>query len=308
MGKESAYSGLILIDKPPGITSHQVVEFIRSTFPVAKAGHLGTLDPFATGLLPVLLARATRLSQFLMGKDKGYLAEIRLGQARDTYDLAGMPVSDKREVSVDQSLVKDALSRFKGKFLQYPPPYSAKKVKGKKLYQYALEKEKVELEPKEVTVKKIELLKARGDLVVIKVHCSAGTYIRSIAHDLGQMLGVGGYLSSLRRVEFGRYAVQGAVPLDRATVLARTGGITSCIIPIEELLPEFPRVVVDELGGKRALSGGDLGAALIVSPPREDELNSTYFRVFDQRGELLALATRHSSEMSFFFHPKIVLK
>lgn len=307
MRGKKEYSGLLLIDKPPGITSHQVVEFVRSSFPITKVGHLGTLDPFATGLLPLLLGRATRLSQFLMGRDKVYIADIRLGEARDTYDLAGEPISERREVSFKEERIKEALSRFQGRILQYPPPYSAKKVKGKKLYQYAAKGEEVEVKPKEVEIKEIELLRTEGSLITIRVHCSAGTYLRSIAHDLGQMLGVGGYLSSLRRIKFATYSVVEALPLLRAAVLARVGGLSPYLIPMEELLPEFPKVVVDELGRKRVLSGCDLGASLIVSPPQEDELDAPYFRLFDKRGELLALATRHTSEMSFFFHPKIVL-
>jgi tRNA pseudouridine55 synthase len=206
--------GLLCIDKPPGPTSHDIINVLRRLSGIRRIGHAGTLDPLASGLLLVCLGRATRLLEYLVGQPKTYLATIKLGQETSTYDAEGELVAE-RPVDVTAEQLSVALKSFRGPISQLAPIYSAVKVGGQPLYRRARRGENVERPKRKVTVHELDLLGRQGPCLELRVHCSSGTYIRSLAHDLGQSLGCGAYLADLRRMSVGSFAVEDAIPLAR---------------------------------------------------------------------------------------------
>jgi tRNA pseudouridine55 synthase len=207
---------LFLLDKPAGLTSHDVVERVRTALSVARVGHSGTLDPMATGLLLLCAGEAARLQGFFTLMDKSYEGSIRLGRATTTYDREGASVGTDRGVEgVDRAAIEAAADAFRGEFLQSPPPYSAKKVGGRKFYEMARKGESVPVVPKKVRVSSLEFGDPEDGRLPFSISCSSGTYIRSIASELGEKLGCGAHLESLRRTRIGDFHVENAVPLDR---------------------------------------------------------------------------------------------
>ncbi len=237
--------GLLLVDKPAGPTSHDVVQAARHALRQRRIGHTGTLDPAATGLLLLCVGKATRLQQYLLAWPKTYVGEIRLGFATATYDAEGEPLGEPAPVpELPPAALEQLAQRFTGVLDQLPPPYSAKKHAGRKFYELARAGEEVPLEPKRVTVHALALEAVAPDRLRFQVTCSSGTYVRSLAHDLGAQLGCGGHLAELRRVRIGPWEVAQAVPAeslaqaDRATARA-------ALIPLESALLPFPEVVVN---------------------------------------------------------------
>ena len=211
-------SGFLLVDKPAGITSHDVIDALRKVTGIRKIGHAGTLDPFATGLLVVGIGReATRLLSTMMAKDKEYEAQAMLGATSDTQDLKGEIVETPDVIMPSPEQVHEALALFRGDIMQTPPMYSAKKIKGKKLYELARKGEEVERVPVAITIHELELLNFSPPLMTIRVKCGKGTYIRTLAHDIGQKLGTGAYLKTLRRTAIGTFKVNKATPLKEIT-------------------------------------------------------------------------------------------
>lgn len=243
--------GILIIDKPVGLTSHDVVACLRRILRTRRVGHTGTLDPFATGVLVICLNRATRLAQFLSGDDKEYLATIRLGYATDTGDFTGQalaPTSDARQVSAEA--LRATFAHFRGCIQQVPPMYSAKKVGGVRLYAMARRGEQIARQPVEVEIKELELCPpvetTPGEMFcdhadgtrdfIFRVVCSAGTYVRTLAEDIGAHLGTGAHLAQLRRTRAGDCEIQRAVTLERLTALAEAGATSSVVIPMAEAL------------------------------------------------------------------------
>jgi tRNA pseudouridine55 synthase len=238
-------NGAIVIDKPAGWTSHDVVNRVRRLAGTRKVGHLGTLDPLATGVLPVLIGSATRLAQFFGRADKRYEGTVQFGFSTDTYDAAGKPASEPRDCRPDRVQVERALDAFRGCIRQIPPPVSAKKIAGTPAYKLARQNKPVTLEACEVEVYALELLRCEGNQINLRVHCSAGTYVRSIAHDLGQALGCGAFLESLRRTRSGAFDISDAYTLDELAALAAQDRIAEALIPAARLLPDVPAASVD---------------------------------------------------------------
>ncbi len=230
-------SGILLVDKPKGLTSMEVVESIKKRFGL-KAGHAGTLDPIATGLLIVLLEEATKFSQFFIGLDKTYITTLKLGEIRDTYDEEGK-VIETRPVKVSCHEVSLALEKFKGELLQKPPPFSAKRIGGKRAYELARKGIEVDVKPVKVTVHKAEILSCNIPYAELLFEVSSGTYIRSLAHDLGLYLSCGAYVVQLRRIKIGEFSVEKAVNYERLMSLMDISGL---IIPIDEALYFLPKV------------------------------------------------------------------
>jgi tRNA pseudouridine55 synthase len=245
--------GVIIVDKPRDWTSHDVVNKMRRFAGTRKVGHLGTLDPSATGVLPLVIGRATRLAQFYTRNDKVYEGVIHFGHSTDSYDAAGVPTSPEVAVALDRAAIDAALGRSRGEFAQTPPPVSAKKIGGKPAYELARKQQPVELKPVTVTVYELEILKLEGCEASVRVRCSAGTYLRSIAHDAGQALGCGAYLKNLRRVASGDFKIDSARTLEQLAILAEEGRIAEALVPASQLLPEFPAEIVKALN-----SEGDL--------------------------------------------------
>lgn len=239
-------SGVLVVDKPIGLTSHDVVQIIRRGTGIRRAGHTGTLDPRASGVLVILIGPAVRLSEYVSASDKRYQATIRLGSSTDTYDADGTVVSP--EVSSDnitEDQFHEILQNFVGEIQQVPPPYSAVKVKGKKAYEMARKGEKVKLEPRKINVYSLEVLEWALPEIVIDVYCSSGTYVRSLANDLGAELGTGAHLIGLRRTKSGRFTLRDAVPLRRLQEAFDAGDWYRYLIPAAEALADWPLVELD---------------------------------------------------------------
>lgn len=234
-------SGVLVVDKPIGMTSHDVVQVIRRGTGIRRAGHTGTLDPRASGVLVVLLGPAVRLSEYVSASDKRYQAIMRLGTTTDTYDADGR-VTGSAEVEVTEEQFTEALTHFVGEIEQVPPPYSAVKVQGRKAYEMAREGEEVDLAPRKINVYSLELLEWALPEAVIDVYCSSGTYVRSLANDLGEMLGCGASLIGLRRTKSGRFTLRDAVQLRKLEEAFDNGTWYQYLIPAAEALSDWPAV------------------------------------------------------------------
>ena len=237
----NAISGVIVVDKPVGLTSHEVVQIIRKGTNIRRAGHTGTLDPRASGVLVVLIGPAVRLSEYVSASDKRYQAIIRLGTTTDTYDTEGQ-VLKSSEVNITEQQFDETLKTFVGEIEQIPPPYSAVKVNGRKAYEMAREGEEVELQPRKIVVYSLELLEWAPPDVVIDVYCSSGTYVRSLAHDLGEKLGCGATLTGLRRTKSGRFTLRDAVPLRKLREAFTDGTWYQYLIPAAEALSDWKAI------------------------------------------------------------------
>jgi tRNA pseudouridine55 synthase len=246
---KSVVSGVLVVDKPVGLTSHDVVQIIRRGTSIRRAGHTGTLDPRASGVLVILVGPAVRLSEYVSASDKRYQATIRLGVSTDTYDAEGeyiepmRPTVSVKDITEDQ--FQDALRQFVGEIKQVPPPYSAVKVQGRKAYEIARNGEEVELEPRTINVYSLDLLEWSPPEVVVDVFCSSGTYVRSLANDLGKALGCGAHLVGLRRTKSGRFTLRDAVPLRRLQESFTAGNWYQHLIPAAEALGDWPMIELD---------------------------------------------------------------
>lgn len=257
-------SGILLVDKPEGPTSHDMVALARRLLGTRRVGHAGTLDPLATGLLILMIGKATRLAPFLSGADKTYRGILRLGFATDTYDRGGVPIGEPRPVDVDRDALLNAIDRFRGTIQQLPPVYSAKKVRGTPMYRLARRHKPVEPIPTSVTFKRIELLGHEGDEVEIEAEVSAGTYLRSFAHDLGRALGCGAHLKSLRRVASGPFLVADANP--PAALEAMRAEAAERVIPLEEIPLGIPTLRLSAAGCHAIRHGRQCQIGEVLSP------------------------------------------
>jgi len=240
---QNVVSGVLVVDKPIGLTSHDVVQVIRRGTNIRRAGHTGTLDPRASGVLVVLIGPAVRLSEYVSASDKRYQATIRLGSSTDTYDADGVVTQSNVPVdSITEEQFNEVLEQFIGEIEQVPPPYSAIKVKGKRAYEMAREGEEFDLAPRKIQVYSLEVLEWAPPEVVIDVYCSSGTYVRSLANDLGNTLGCGAHLVGLRRTKSGRFTLRDAVPLRRLQEGFDAGDWYRHLIPAAEALADWPMV------------------------------------------------------------------
>jgi tRNA pseudouridine55 synthase len=278
-------NGILIIDKPEGLTSHDVVQAVRKQFKTSKVGHLGTLDPLATGVLPVSIGKATRFAQFLPTFPKEYEGQIRFGFATTTYDRAGEPTTDVQLPAHTAQEIQQAMQKFVGKLDQVPPQFSAKKIGGVPCYKFARANQPVEIAPVAVEVETFELVASQPPLATFRVVCSAGTYVRSLAHDLGRNLGCGAHLTTLRRTRSGDFRIEDAVKLEQAT--------EENILPIDGLLSSWPRIEVSDDDEMKVVHGNEIRGA---SP-------GGFARIFNKKGEFIALA----SVQSGWVRPRLVL-
>jgi len=292
--------GVFVVDKSSGWTSHDVVNKMRRIAATRRVGHLGTLDPMATGVLPLVVGRATRLSQFYAKSDKIYDAVIHFGQSTDTYDSEGRPTSEEVTYAAHPEVVAELLNPFRGTIRQLPPPISAKKIGGTPAYKLARKNIPVQLEPVEVRIYSIDLLSCDGADVRIKVHCSAGTYLRSIAHELGQAAGCGAHLKSLVRLASGDFRLEDASTLECLQELSSQGRLGEALIPGAKLLPEFPAENVDSITANQIRQGRDFR----VSPFRPAR-GARYVKAISPEGELIAIG---EARLPNVYHPILVLE
>ena len=290
--------GIILVAKPPLKTSHDVVLELRRILRIRKIGHFGTLDPMATGVLIAACGRAARLFPYYSRHDKAYRGRIRLGFSTDTYDAQGKPTSQPADRLPEEDELRAAMAGFLGGLNQVPPAYSAKKFKGKPFYRLARNSEPVPLKPSPVVVHALKLESYMPPDFDISVRCSGGTYIRSLAHDIGLKLGCGGHLLELVRTAVGPYTLDRCSSLERIRTLAEAGAIGSFLLPLEALLPDFPKLILTEKGERCAKNGNSILPEHILSaetpgPPAVSQAeDETLFRLFGPGGKFIALARR----------------
>lgn len=290
---------MIVVDKPREWTSHDVVNKVRRIAGTKKVGHLGTLDPAATGVLPLVIGRATRLAQFYTRNEKIYEGVIHFGYATDSYDGDGKPVSPEVEVTLDRESLERIFDRFRGEFDQTPPAVSAKKIAGRPAYELARKNQPVDLKPVPVEVYSLEIMRIEGCEAEVRVHCSAGTYLRSIAHEAGQALGCGAFLRTLRRVASGDFKIETARTLEQLAELAAQGRIEEAIIPAAQLLPDFPMELVDAITAGQIRNGRDFRVS-----PFQSRKGARYVKAVTPQGDLVAIG---EARLPHLYHPVLVL-
>ena len=268
--------GIVIVDKPEGWTSQDVVSKLRGVFQTRRIGHGGTLDPMATGVLPVFVGRGTRGVEFFEHAEKTYEAVLRLGLSTDTEDITGTVLSEK-EVNITEEQFLSVLENFRGEIQQIPPMYSAIKINGQKLCDLARKGREVERKARTITIHRLECLEFTGTTARLLVHCSKGTYIRTLCKDIGETLGCGGCMASLRRVTAGEYTIEKAVPLQRLIESENPG---QYLLPVDSMFMEYPKVVLTEKQEKCCRNGVAFTSTLA---------DGTY-RVYAANGEFLALS------------------
>jgi tRNA pseudouridine55 synthase len=288
---------VLIVDKPAGMTSHDVVARVRRIVGEKSVGHLGTLDPMATGVLPLVLGRFTRLAQFYNEADKRYEGTIRFGWATDTYDAEGQPSSAKQSLNLSLQQVADAAAEFIGEISQYPPPFSAKKIAGIPAHRLARKGQPVELKSKQVEIKALEFYDCDGQTIGFRAWVSSGTYLRSLAHDLGKKLGYGGHLAALKRTAVREFTIDEAHSLEQLENAQATNTLDELFLHPRLILPEFPAVVASPESAARIRHGG------AVNLPEFSKAATV--RVFAGQRELLAIARRVAGTL---FQPKVVLQ
>jgi tRNA pseudouridine55 synthase len=290
-------NGLLVVDKPAGMTSHDVVDRLRRIARERSIGHLGTLDPMATGVLPLLLGRYTRLAQFFSAAEKSYCGSIRFGFATDTYDAEGEAAGPDQNPVLALDAVRAAAVRFRGEIEQVPPPFSAKKIEGTPAYKLARQGKPVELKAKTIAVSRFEIEQVRGAEADFSIVLSAGGYVRSIAHEMGVLLGCGAHLSRLRRTQSGMFALADAHTLDELEAFeGDTAALEEKCVHARRLLEEMPAVTADE----RAL--GKLRNGAQANLPEFS--HAALVKVFAGQRELIAIARR---VVGTLFQPVVVL-
>jgi tRNA pseudouridine55 synthase len=292
-------NGIVLVDKPAGCTSHDVVNRWRKLANSKRVGHLGTLDPMATGLLVLITGTATRLAQFFEKAEKTYVVEITFGKTSDTFDAEGQVTETGVPAPSDPVQIHSALDQFRGRFLQTPPPVSAKKIGGVPAYKLARKQIAVELKPVEVEIKELRFESLSGEKLELTIVCSAGTYMRSLAHDLGQRLGCGAVLSNLRRLRVGEFHVDQAKTIEEITALAEEGRLPEALIPSGRLLTQFPAEYVDFSVEAQIRQGRDFRTSPFVVGP-----GAPFVRALSRSGELIAIGELVVPNV---YHPSTVL-
>lgn len=282
--------GVLVVDKPCGPTSQEVVGRVR-TLLRTKVGHTGTLDPMATGVLPLVLGRATRLARFFQADDKEYLAEVRLGQTTDTFDREGKILERKSVPGISAQQAQAVLAKFTGKIQQQVPMFSAVKVEGQRLYKLARQNRTVKRPWRVVSIDRLELLDQRREAWSLGIHCSSGTYVRTLAHEIGKDLGCGAYLHDLRRIRSGSFDLTRAVSIQEIENRWR-----ETLYPMEQLLPELPRINLDERQAERIGHGNEI--------PCTDNTSRELFRLFYNQ-KLVAMGRRSPLN---WLRPMIVLR
>jgi tRNA pseudouridine55 synthase len=297
------YDGALVINKPKGKTSHDVVDAVRHLAGFRQIGHLGTLDPLATGVLVLLLGRATRLVQFYAGRRKRYTAGFRFGFATDAYDSDGEAQGPDTAPMLEAATLERFAAERVGRFEQMPPSFSAKKVQGRPAYELARKKQAVELKPVEVELFEYRLTGVEGSIARFVIECSSGTYIRSLAHEMGQKLGCGAHLAEIERTAVGEFSLEQAITLEELAETKQAGKFAECVIRLESLLPNFPRVNVLPVIERRVRHGSKFNISIAQLQPGRVEVppgattqldggepKPPRLRVFGQQDKLIAIA------------------
>ena len=301
--KPAPIDGILVVDKPRGRTSHDVVETVRRLVGFRQIGHLGTLDPLATGVLVLALGRATRLARFYGSRRKRYTCTVRFGFATDTYDADGDALSEDTAPAINPEAIQALAERFVGKVQQIPPSFSAKKIHGRPAHELARRQKPVKLEPVEVEVNEFRLTSVEGSCGRFAVECGSGTYIRSLAHDLGQLQGSGAHLAEITRTAVGEFTLDHAATLADLIEDAKAGKFDGRVIKLENMLPDLPRATVLPIVEKRVRHGAKFNLPIAQIQPGHSvaaqgapaqldsgEWQPSRLRVFNQQGHLIAIA------------------
>jgi tRNA pseudouridine55 synthase len=294
-----SFDGVIVVDKPAGWTSHDVVNKMRGIAGTRRVGHLGTLDPIATGVLPLMIGQATRLARFWDTSEKIYEAVVRFGFATTTYDREGEPVGEISEPRMDAADLETWLAPMRGEIEQTPPPVSAKKIGGVPAYKLTRRNQPVTLAPVKVSMHELRLVSCEGARARIYVHCSAGTYVRTIAHELGRVAGCGAHIESLVRRRSGPFTLDQAQTLEHLQALKDEGRLAEALIPPAHLLQEFPQVYVDDTTERQIRQGRDFS----VSPFRVRSA-AEFVKALDSEGGLVAIG---KAVLPHLYHPVVVM-
>jgi tRNA pseudouridine55 synthase len=289
-------NGILVIDKPAGLTSHDVVSRVRRVLGQKSVGHIGTLDPLATGVLPLVVGNLTRLAQFYTTAEKQYEGVIRFGFSTDTYDAEGEPTSPDLTPQVTLEELQDLAGRFRGVLEQMPPPFSAKKIDGVPAYKLARKKQEVALKPVQVHIMEFEIESLEAGRARFRARVASGTYMRSVAHDLGQLVGCGAHLASLRRVAVSEFSVADAHSLEELEAAGDAAGREALFVHPRRLLPQFPSVTATQDVAARIRNGRAVNLPELSRAPM--------VKVFDGQSDLIAICSRVAGTL---FHPKIVL-
>ncbi|HWV38152.1 MAG TPA: tRNA pseudouridine(55) synthase TruB [Vulgatibacter sp.] len=292
--------GVVVVDKPAGPTSFDVVRRLRRFGRDRKAGHTGTLDPMATGVLPICLGDATKIASFITDGDKEYEGVVALGVETDTYDATGTVVAEARAEGLERERVEDAVAAMAGVYWQTPPMFSAVKVQGRRLYELARKGEEIERRPRKVRIERIELRAwdPGAARATIFVRCGKGTYVRSIAHELGVALGVGGHLASLRRLRSGPFGIERAVPL-AALLEGGLEAVRGSLVPLRDALPELREIVLDEARTRKVAHGMSLGGRDLAECRAPRLAPGERVRLTDASGRLLAVAEADAGALRY---------
>ena len=277
-------NGIVIIDKPEGWTSQDVTARLRRVFNTRRIGHGGTLDPMATGVLPVFVGRGTRAVEFFEHAEKTYETVLQLGITTDTEDISGTVLTEQ-EVFVTGAMVEEVLQKFRGEIMQVPPMYSALKVNGQKLYDLARKGKEVQRQPRPVTIHELTLLGMDAGCIRLRVHCSKGTYIRTLCKDIGEALGCGGCMAALRRVTAGAYTIEEAVPLQ---TLLDAEDPTPYLRTVDSIFIEHPKVTLTPNQEKRCRNGNSFSISMAPGT----------YRAYSENGEFLMLAKVEDGIMS----------
>ncbi len=291
--------GAIILNKPTGITSNTAVQKLRKLLEFKKIGHLGTLDPLATGVLPMLLGQATRFARFYLNHKREYVASIRFGWATTTYDRDGDVVGEQKQVELNADELENLMDSFRGSISQVPPPVSAKKVDGVRAYKLAHKNQPVELAPVEIEIQELELLEVSGNTARLRCLCSAGTYIRSIAHDLGARMGCMAHVAELHRTQVANFRIEEAYSLEALDELKEKGQLEAALLIPVQLLPDMPVHYVDESVAVLIGHGRDFKTASV-----ENCDSQKIIKAVGPDGRLLCLGKAVSQQL---FHPIVVL-
>ena len=287
-------NGILVIDKPEGLTSTKALEKVKKILRIKKAGHGGTLDPIATGVLPLFLGKATKVAQIFLEGDKVYEGEMELGLTTTTYDITG-EVLEKKEVPADLSIEKlqELANSFKGEQKQTPPPFSAAKFRGRPLYKYARDGLFIPKEPKPIKIHEFNIKEVQDNKVKFYLHCSKGTYVRSIVHAFGQKLGCGAVLTKLRRLKKSVFTIEQAVTIDVLKELIEKGEVEKLLISVEDALSFLPKVIVSEEFSKRIMEGRQMHTSSFLSFIKFQKLTITpsekWIRIINTKGKLVAI-------------------
>jgi tRNA pseudouridine55 synthase len=296
--RTTTLDGVVVVNKPTGWTSHDVVAKMRGIAGTKSVGHLGTLDPIATGVLPVMVGQATRLARYFDKSEKAYEAVVRFGFATTTYDREGEPTTPVTEVCVTADQIEACLAPMRGDISQMPPPVSAKKINGVPAYKLARKNQPVNLTAVPVSIYELTLLWVEGDRIRIRVRCSAGTYIRSIAHELGVALGCGAHVVELLRTASGAFELRHAHTLEDLQALKEEGRLREALLPMAELLPQFPPAYIDDVTARQVRQGRDFSVSAFRA-----RAGSEFVKALGPDGELVAIG---KIALPHVYHPVVV--